>query len=107
MTEAFQSSVHLAGDSSVDIIESLHDILGCLTPFRNMQVLHGNHLGDGKTVVHFAHADLLSGILDAGFRIGVGGGNAGGHEMGAVPGVADSFFARANRHGQRLDLDQF
>ena len=85
MAKAFQSAVHLAGDLAVKIVESVHDVLYDPTFGRQVQVLHGNHLGDGKAVVHFAHADILARVFDAGLFIGIGRGNACGHEVGAVP----------------------
>ena len=107
MAEAFQAAVDLGGNpAAFQIVKTVHDILDGPAPFRDVQVLVGDHLGDGEAVVEFHHADLLAGVFYPGFPIGPQAAFVRGHKVIAVPVVEAHFFAVAQGQLQGLDGDE-
>src|SRR5450755_402465 len=60
MAEAFQPTVDLAGDLAVGIVEAVEHVFPALAGFGDVQVFHGDELGDREAVVHLEHRDLVA-----------------------------------------------
>ena len=105
MAEALQAAVDLAGDLAVRIVEAVHHVVDGATLRRNVDIFHRDEFGHRETVVHLDEVDLFPRIGDAGFLIGLFRGDAGGREIGAVPGIVLRLDAVRHRELQRLDAD--
>ena len=105
MAEALESAVDLAGHLAVGVVEAVEHVLDGAALGRDVQILHGDELRHREAVVHLDQAQLVAGLVDAGLRIGALGGDAGGGEVAAVPGVVLRLETVRHRHLQRLDGD--
>ena len=106
MAKALESAVRLAGDAAIEVKKAIQDVLDRPTPFRDMQVLHGYQFGDGETVMHLHHADLLTGVGDARLFIGYAAALGRGHKVVAVPFVVAHLLSAAESQLQRFDGDE-
>ncbi len=106
MAETFQPAVDLAGQGPLGVVETVEHVEDRAALGGNMQVFHGHQFGHGKTVMHFDQVDLFAGVGDPGFAIGARGGDAGGGEIAAVPGVMLRLDAIGDGDLQGLDGDE-
>ncbi|MCG5239410.1 hypothetical protein FHS63_003678 [Azospirillum doebereinerae] len=103
MAEAFQPAVDLAGQRAVRVEHPVEHVAHRTALARQTEILHRHQFGDGEAVVHLGQAEVAARIGDAGLGVSTLGGDAGGHDMAAVPGAEAHLLAV--RHGQLQGLD--
>jgi len=88
MPEAFEPSVYLTGNRSVGVEEPIKHVANGTSLAADAQIFHRHELGDREAVMHLGQADLVARAGDAGFLIGLLGGDARGVKIAAVPAAA-------------------
>lgn len=106
MAETFESTVDLAGDRAVMVVEAVQDIAGGLAARGDAEIFHRDEFGDREAIVDFHHGDLFAGMGDASLGVSALACDAGREKRRAIPTVVGHLLAVAEGHLECFDRDQ-